>query len=83
MKPNEVETLLQKALPHTLIKVESADQVHFEVLAVSEAFTHQSRIARQRIVYSVLGPYLQSGEIHALALKTYSPEEWKKEDIHE
>lgn len=80
MNPTEIEALLKAHLPqHQHIEVKTRDQVHFEALLVSDAFSGLSRIARQRKVYEVLGPYLQSGQIHALALKTLTPEEWQQE----
>lgn len=80
MNPAEVENLLKQALPHDLIEVRSPDNVHFDALIVSSLFEGQPRIARQRRVYEVIGDLMQSGEIHALALKTITPAEWKKEE---
>lgn len=79
MKATEIEAILQQALPHTLIQINTNDQVHFEAIIVSEIFTGQSRLNRQRKIYSILNPFLQSGEIHALALRTLTPEEWGHE----
>lgn len=47
---------------------------HFRVLVVSEQFEGLSRIARQRLVNDLLREEL-AGPIHALALKTLTPEE--------
>ena len=49
---------------------------HFRVLVVSAAFRGQDRLARQRAVYAVLGDAMRS-TIHALALRTLTPEEWQ------
>ena len=51
---------------------------HFRALIVSDRFRHQDLVARQRMVYAALGDAMRS-EIHALALRTLTPEEWKKE----
>jgi len=48
---------------------------HFRVLIVADAFRGQDRLARQRAVYAALGTAMQ-GDIHALALRTLTPEEW-------
>ncbi len=48
---------------------------HFRVCIVSEAFRGQNQIARQRAVYAVLGDAMRT-TIHALALRTLTPEEW-------
>jgi BolA protein len=49
---------------------------HFRVLIVSPAFRGQDRLARQRAVYALLGDAMRS-TIHALALRTLTPEEWQ------
>ena len=47
---------------------------HFNVLVVSGAFEGQSRVARQRLVYEILAEELEE-RVHALQLKTLTPEE--------
>ena len=47
---------------------------HFRVEVVSAAFANTSRIERQRMVYAILAEELSS-DIHALALKTLTPDE--------
>ncbi len=58
--------------------VPANSETHFRVLLVSDKFAGLSRVARQRLVYDVLAAELQGG-VHALSLRTYSPEEWEKE----
>jgi len=48
---------------------------HFRVCIVSTAFRGQSQVARQRAVYAHLGDAMRT-TIHALALRTLTPEEW-------
>lgn len=55
----------------------TGDGQHFEAVVVSEAFSGKSRIARQQLVYKTLGDRM-NGEIHALSMKTFTPEEWEK-----
>jgi BolA family transcriptional regulator, general stress-responsive regulator len=47
---------------------------HFRVEVVSAAFAGLSRVARQRLVYGLLAEEMQ-GRVHALALRTLTPEE--------
>ena len=51
---------------------------HFRALVVSATFRGQNAIARQRAVYALLGDAMRS-TIHALALRTLTPEEWDAE----
>ena len=50
---------------------------HFRVLVVASRFAGQSRIAAQRSVYEALGD-MMAGEIHALSIGAYTPEEWQR-----
>ncbi|MCZ6463566.1 MAG: BolA family transcriptional regulator [Proteobacteria bacterium] len=49
---------------------------HFRATIVSEKFAGLSRVAAQRLVYETLADEM-GGEIHALAMKTLTPEEWR------
>jgi len=51
---------------------------HFRVVIVSAAFRGQNQLARQRAVYELLGDAMRT-TIHALALRTLTPEEWEKQ----
>lgn len=51
---------------------------HFRVLIVSAFFRGQSHVARQRAVYALLGDAMRT-TIHALALRTLTPEEWDQQ----
>jgi stress-induced morphogen len=42
---------------------------------VSAAFRGKSRVQQHQVVYRALGDRMRE-EIHALSMKTYSPEEW-------
>lgn len=51
---------------------------HFRLLIVSSRFEGMSRVARQRAVNDVLREELKE-RIHALAMKTLTPEEHRRE----
>lgn len=50
---------------------------HLESIIVSKSFINKSLINRHRMVYDALGNLMQH-EIHALSMKTLTPEEWEK-----
>jgi BolA family transcriptional regulator, general stress-responsive regulator len=91
MDRRRIEATLRKAFApqHLSVADESARHVghagaaggggHFRVLIVSESFDGQSPVARHSAVYRALGDAMKS-EIHALALSTLTPEEWKKRE---
>ncbi|BFT29135.1 transcriptional regulator BolA [Alteromonas sp. D210916BOD_24] len=51
-------------------------QSHFKVTVVSDTFAGKRLIARHREINALASPAL-SGPVHALALHTYTPEEWE------
>lgn len=55
----------------------TGDGQHFEAVVVSAEFAGKSRIQRHQLVYQTLGDRMR-GEIHALSMKTYTPEEWSQ-----
>jgi len=50
---------------------------HFRVMIVSAAFRGRDALTRQRAVYAALGDAMKT-TIHALALRTLTPEEWER-----
>ena len=49
---------------------------HYDAVIVSAAFAGLDQVARHRAVYAALGD-LRERRVHALALKTFTPEEWR------
>jgi acid stress-induced BolA-like protein IbaG/YrbA len=52
------------------------DGQHFEAVIVSEAFAGKNRVQRHQLVYQTLGDRMRA-EIHALSMKTFTPQEWE------
>lgn len=78
MNPNEIKTLIEQNLPDAEVMVRGDDGVHFEAIVVSSAFTGKSLVQQHRLVYVALGGRVENQQIHALALKTYTPDAWRK-----
>jgi acid stress-induced BolA-like protein IbaG/YrbA len=74
MNPNAIKQLIEQGLPGANVLVMGADGAHFEAQVIAEAFAGKPTLARHRMVYATLGE-LMGNEIHALALKTVTPEE--------
>lgn len=74
MNAETIQQLIQQGLPGARVEVSGPDGVHFEATVVSDAFRGKLPLARHRLVYATLGERM-GGEIHALALKTLTPEE--------
>lgn len=58
-------------------------ETHFRMVITSEAFKSKMQAARHRMVYGLLKEELQiEGGIHALQLKTRTPEEEERQQGH-
>jgi acid stress-induced BolA-like protein IbaG/YrbA len=74
MDTTRIEQMIQEGLPEAKVVVTGDDGVHFEAHVVCPSFSGKSTLQRHRMVYATLGKYM-GNEIHALGLKTQSPEE--------
>ena len=52
-------------------------ETHFKLVLVSEMFAGQRSVQRHQQVYQLLADELKAG-VHALAIHTFSPEEWSE-----
>ena len=74
MDTSTVQHLIETGLPDAKVEVSGPDGVHFEALVVSPSFAGKLPLARHRMVYATLGD-LMGGAIHALSLRTLTPDE--------
>ena len=72
--PEQIEAWIKAGLPCDYIKVEG-DGHHFEATIVSAEFRGKMRVAQHQLVYQALGDKMKA-EIHALSMRTLTPEEW-------
>lgn len=79
MHPDDIRELLAAAIPNAEIEVRdlTGGGDHFEVTVVSEIFAGRGRVDQHQLVYAPLRAAL-ADRIHALALKTYTPEQWRQ-----
>ena len=74
VEPSSIERSIRDGLPVTHLEVKG-DGAHFEAVVVSPQFAGLQRVRRHQLVYQALGDRMRE-EIHALSMKTYSPDEW-------
>lgn len=80
LKAEVVRQRILDGLPGSQVEVRDLTGTgdHFEARIVSSAFVGRAMVEQHQLVYRHLQGWLQSGELHALALKTYTPEQWGK-----
>lgn len=74
---DDIKQWLEMGLSDSEIKVIGDDGHHFEALVISPHFEGKKELQRHRMVYAVLGDKMKQ-EIHALSLKTLTPQEQTK-----
>lgn len=79
VSPADIQGYIAQGLPCEHLAVDG-DGAHFEAVIVSSVFEGKSRIQRQQAVYKALGGRMESGEIHALSMRTLTPEEWRQQN---
>ena len=75
--PSQIEEIIVDNLDCIFIEVKGDDGTHFEATIVSSLFKDQSMIKQHQIVYQALGDMMKQ-EIHALSIKTITPERWEE-----
>ncbi|KOY62885.1 MULTISPECIES: BolA family iron metabolism protein IbaG [Photorhabdus] len=78
MDTNEIKQVLMDKLALDEVIV-SGDGSHFQVIVVGEMFAGMSRVKQQQAVYAPLMEYIADNRIHALSIKAYTPDDWKRD----
>ena len=72
--PEQVKSYIEQGLECEHVEV-AGDGHHFEAVVVSAAFRGKNKVQQHQIVYRALGDRMRE-EIHALSMKTHTPEDW-------
>ena len=75
LDPKQIEPWIAAGLPCEFVAVQGDGQ-HFEAVIVSSEFAGLNRVKRQQRVNAILKARFDTGELHALSMKTLTPEEW-------
>ncbi len=73
---SEVESLIAKGYPNTETHI-AGEGCNLEITVISEQFTGLTLIKQHQGVMATLAEPLASGRLHAVTLKTYTPEQWQ------
>lgn len=67
--------MIEAGLPGAQVTV-NGDGSHFEARVISTEFEGKSPVQKQKMVYATVNDKITSGELHALTIKAYTPEQW-------
>jgi acid stress-induced BolA-like protein IbaG/YrbA len=77
LSAQQLEAYITQNLACDYIKVLGDDGTHFEAIVVSPEFVGKNMVKQHQLVYAALGERMKA-EIHALSMKTFTPEAWLK-----
>ncbi|HLC27388.1 MAG TPA: BolA family protein [bacterium] len=75
----EIQGILEREIANSTVEVGdmTGGGDHFQVIVVSPEFEGKRLIQQHQMVYKALGKVLDGDAIHALAIKTFTPEAWR------
>ena len=81
MIENKIKDILKNKIKDIKIFIQdmNGNQDHFSVIVISSEFENLSMINQHKLIYDALGDMITK-EIHALQIKTFTWEKWKKEN---
>lgn len=74
IQPEQIKSVIEDGLQCEHVEV-AGDGHHFEAVIVSSQFRGKSKVQQHQLVYRALGDRMRE-EIHALSMRTLTPEEW-------
>jgi acid stress-induced BolA-like protein IbaG/YrbA len=76
--PQQVEAMIKAEMPDAQVQVQdlTGGGDHYQVTVVSSQFAGKGLVQQHQLVYGALRQAMSTEAIHALALKTYTPETW-------
>jgi acid stress-induced BolA-like protein IbaG/YrbA len=76
VQPEQIKNYIESGLECVFVEV-SGDGHHFEAVVVSAAFRGKPKVQQHQLVYRALGDRMRE-EVHALSMRTLTPEEWTR-----
>jgi acid stress-induced BolA-like protein IbaG/YrbA len=78
VSPDQVEVMIKAGLPDAQVQVQdlTGGGDHYQVVVVSASFEGKGLVQQHQLVYRALQQEMSSEAIHALTMKTYTPQAW-------
>ncbi len=78
ISPSQVESMIKQGLPDAQVQIQdlTGGGDHYQAIVVSSHFAGKNLVQQHQLVYGTLREAMATEAIHALALKTYTPEAW-------
>lgn len=82
MNCEDIRALLVAGFPDAEVMVEG-EGAKFQVTVVSPVFETLRPVQKQQRIYACLNEHIASGAIHAVTMRTLTPEEWRRAKLFE
>lgn len=78
INPSQVESMIKAGIPDAQVQVQdlTGGGDHYQVVVVSSQFEGKRLIQQHQMVYGAVQQAMSTEAIHALSLKTFTPETW-------
>ncbi|RLQ21907.1 BolA/IbaG family iron-sulfur metabolism protein [Seongchinamella sediminis] len=73
-----VKVLLQTHLPDCEFHVQG-EGANYDITAIGDAFAGLRPVKKQQLVYGALSDEIAEGSIHAVNIRTFTPDEWQSQ----
>ncbi|WP_299411501.1 BolA/IbaG family iron-sulfur metabolism protein [Acaryochloris sp. IP29b_bin.148] len=79
INPDDLTTMIQAGLPEAEVFVQdlTGGGDHYQATVISAEFEGKSLVQQHQLVYRSVNSVMASEQLHALALKTFTPEKWQ------
>lgn len=72
-----IKRTIEEAVPNATVHIYDPDGEHFQAFVISEDFVGIPKLKQHRMVMNTLKEKFATNEVHALGLKTFTPEKWE------
>lgn len=76
MDAKTVEAMVSDAIDGATVSVEGSG-ANYDITVVSNLFADLRAVRRQQTVYATINEAIASGSIHAVNIRTFTPDEWE------
>lgn len=79
INPQQVEEMIRVSIPDAQVQVQdlTGGGDHYQVVVISSQFEGKPKVQQHQLIYGSLREAMSSEAIHALAIKTYTPQTWQ------
>lgn len=79
MTTDEIQQLIEAGVPNSKAMV-TGGEGKYEAIVISDSFADLTMVKEHQMVYATVKPQIASGELHALSIKAFTPEEWEEQE---